>query len=73
MAGCVWGGRAPWPGALFPPPKGHTGFSSEGGGGRSIEPPKSGVGVREKGSIDRHHQSVIMNTGAEGAENVFEH
>ena len=41
---------------------GHTGLSSEGG-----------LGGWEKGSIDRHHQSVIMNTGAEGAEFFFEH
>ena len=29
-----------------------------------------GGGVREKGSIDR---SVIMNSGAKGAEKFFEH
>ena len=37
----------PMPGAL-------VGFSLLRGGG-SIEPPKTGGGVREKGSIDRHH------------------
>ena len=29
-------------------------FACGGGGGRSIEPPKT-EGVREKGSIDKHH------------------
>ena len=32
-----------------------------------------GGGGWEKGSIDRHHLSVIMNSGAEGADNFFEH
>ena len=43
---CRWGQRT-----------GHFGFSLPGGGGGgSIEPPKTGGGgVREKGSIDRHH------------------
>ena len=26
-----------------------------------------------KGSVDRHQKSVIMNTGAKGAEKLFEH
>ena len=34
---------------------GHVRFSFTGGGGESIEPPKTGGGGREKGSIDRHH------------------
>ena len=29
--------------------------------------------VWEKGSIERHHQSVIINSGAEGAEIFFDH
>ena len=41
---------------------GVAGFQVVGGGG-SIEPPKSGGGGWEKGSIDRHHQSVLMKSG----------
>ena len=32
-----------------------------------------GGGFLEKGSIDRYHQSVIINFGAKGAENFFDH
>ena len=48
----------------------HVGLASEGGGG-SIEPPKFWGGVWEKGSIDRHHYLVIMDSGAKGAEKFF--
>ena len=43
-----------------------SGFHLRGGGG-SIEP-GGGGGVQEQGSVDRHHLSVIKNSGAEGAE-----
>ena len=40
---------------------GISGLQVRGGG--SIEPPKSGGGgFSEKGSIDRHHQSVLMSS-----------
>ena len=46
------------------PVLGMSGFHFRGGGGGSIEPPKTGGGgVREKGSIDGHHLSVIMKSG----------
>ena len=51
------------------------GFSS-GGGGVQLSPPKLGGGGGqgwEKGSIDRYHKSIILNTGAKGAEKIFEH
>ena len=44
-----------------------SGLQVRGGGG-SIEPPKSRGAVWEKGSIDRHHESVIINSGAKGAK-----
>ena len=34
-------------------------------------PQGSARGVRESGSIDRYHLSVIMNSGAEGADEIF--
>ena len=40
----------------------------EGGGGGVNRAPQIWGGVREKGSIDR---TIIMNSGAEGAENSF--
>ena len=54
----------------------HVGFASEGGGGGGggvNRAPKIGRGgVREKGSIAKHHQSVIMNCGTKGVENFFQ-
>ena len=45
-----------------------------GGGGVNRAPKNwGGGGVREKGSIDWHHSSVIMKSGAKGAENFVEH
>ena len=57
------------------PPKtgggGVNGAPQNWGGGGQWSPPKlGGGGGWEKGSIDRHHQSVIMNSGA---EKFFEH
>ena len=41
-------------GGAVMPVTGDVGFSlAGGGGGGSIEPPKTGGGVRERGSIDR--------------------
>ena len=51
--------------------KGVAGFQVRAGG--SMEPPKSGGGGWEKGSTDRHHKSVFLNSGAKGAENFFGH
>ena len=48
---------------------GHT--RSEGGGVNRAPQIWGGGGAWEKGSIDRHHKSVIMNTGAKGAEIFF--
>ena len=52
--------------------QGMSGFHFRGGGVNRA-PKNGGGGVREKGSIDRHHQPVIMKSGAKGAENFFEH
>ena len=67
---CVYGGSAvpqggwgtvtwqPSPRGGGPSSLGMSGFHfrGEGGGGGAVEPPKTGGGgVREKGSIDRHH------------------
>ena len=49
--------------------QGRWGFQAEGGGG-SIEPPKMGGG---EGLNCRDHYLVIANSGAKGAEPVFEH
>ena len=52
---CRWAPPGVRAGLGFFGEEGHVGFSLPGGG-RSIEPPKTGEGgVREKGSIDRHH------------------
>ena len=50
---------------------GHVGFSLPGGGGVNRSPQNWGGGVREKGSIDGHHYSVIMKSGAKGAKFSF--
>ena len=62
MAGAVGprSGKAP----------GHVGFSLVGWGGGNRAPNNWGGGVWEKGSIDRPHYPVIMNSGA---EHFFEH
>ena len=49
---------------------GKLGFRLRGMGGL-IDPPKTGGGVQEKGSIDRTIQQLFMNSGAKGAE-IFE-
>ena len=52
---------------------GMSGFHLRGGGGGVNRAPKNlWGGVQEKGSIHRH-SSVIMNSGAKGADNCFEH
>ena len=60
--------RCPKPMAL-----GVAGFQVRGGGGGFTRAPKSGWGGLgwEKGSIDRHPQSVIMISGTKGGEKIF--
>ena len=54
--------------AVLPP--GTSGFQLRGGGGGSIEPPKTG-GFREKGSINKTMSTLFLNSGAKGAKNFL--
>ena len=80
-------GTSPWqtqrprtrPNNSPPPPPSDLSERPYTAGGGAVPPPPGPppplpmFGAGEKGSIDRHHKSVVLNSGAKGAENIFEH